>query len=114
MREQMPLDSVAENLSALQRTLRWDCWAPAMPSQVWRLDLQSASQPAWLLKWILLSATQTPPPLMALGPPPGPRVLPSGLWERAAISKQRFPASPFCALSARSLVVSISPYWKTF
>ena len=115
MREQMPLDSVAENLSALQRTLRWDCWAPAMPSQVWRLDLESASQPGWRLQRIRLLASRTPPsPLMALDPPPGPRVLPSGLWERAAISKQRFPASPFCALSARSLVVSISPYWKTF
>ena len=27
---------------------------------------------------------------------------------------QKFPASPFCAPSVRSLVVSISPYWKTF
>ena len=85
-----------------------------MLSLVRRLDLESASQPVWLLERILLSAMLTPPPLMALDSPTVPRVLPSGLWAMAAISKQRFPASPFCALSATSLLVSISPYWKTF
>ena len=81
-----------------------------MPSQVRGLDLVSVSQPVWLLEPILLLASRTLLlPLMALGPPTGPRVLLSGLWEKAAISKQRFHASPFCALSATSLVVSISP-----
>ena len=82
-----------------------------MPSLVRRLELESASQPVWPLERILVSASRTPqPPLMALDPPIGP----CPLWERAAISKQRFPASPFCALAATSLVVAISPYWKTF
>ena len=106
----MPPNSVVENLLVPEQTLPWNRWAPAVPSLVPRIDLELASQPGWLLERILLSASRTPPPpLMALDPPRGPRVLPSGLWEKAAISKQRFPASPFCALSAASLVVSISP-----
>jgi hypothetical protein len=83
-----------------------------MPSQVWNPDFDSVSQPVWVS--VPVRFFGTPRRWLALDPQRDPRLPPYGLLARATMSKRKFLANPLCGLSSMSLVVSISPYWKTY